>query len=948
MKPFLHKLSGELLEKFDGRISRICVVFPSRRAGLFFKKFLSLDIPRPLWLPEILSIEDFVTKYSPYHIADKLTLVFELFEVYKQHGEDESFERFYPWGEMLLNDFDDIDKNLADVDYLFRILKEHKEVEADFEPKVGDIEEFHRFWESFSRKDITGMQREFINTWEIIGKVYHSYNKALLNRNIGYEGMAYRRLYEMIRTGELSLAFEQIIFAGFNFLNKCEEGIIKELIKQGKAAAYWDSDKYYLDDVHQEAGHFLRKNFAELSSKAQSISWIEDHLSVSPKNIKVIGAPLQITQVKVLGNELKKMSKEELNRTAVVLPDESLLVPLLYSLPEDIESVNVTMGFPFKNSSLYGLIQLLRSLQRNKKGSGTSAAFYHKDVIGILMHPYVQITSPVENTGFTESIKKKNSIYVSSKRIADAYKKAPELISVIFNSADTIEDSLTYIFRIIQLISVELDKGVPGSGFEMEFLYKCYSELNHLSDVIAGYNAEVETDTFWKLLVEILNSIRIPFTGEPLKGLQIMGLLETRLLDFDNVFILSLNEGILPRGSTQSSFIPYHLRKAFRLPCYEEEDANTAYNFYRLLQRSTNICLIYNTEAGELSSGEKSRFIMQIENELASVNNKINLDISILQADIVIPKRKEIVIEKSNDINDLLKSEERFSASTLTSYLHCPLQFYFQKIAKLKEEENVEEYFTGGGFGTILHQIMDILYRDQTGLSVDETVISSLKKRLNADYGGLWLQACEELPEYEEFKTGLAGKNLLFKSIIRKLVENILDNDIKESPFTIIKLETSLEKEIEIEPDGKPIKVKLFGRLDRVEEKNGIVRIIDYKTGMIKKAGQFSKETDEDHIRRIFEDSAYKENFQQLFYASLYMDTEGAEKLVIGIYPLREPSSGIYWFENEPISKEKKALFERELNVMLNKIFDSTTPFKQTEDLEKCKNCPYKSICYRD
>jgi CRISPR/Cas system-associated exonuclease Cas4 (RecB family) len=946
MTPFLYRLSAELLEKYGKDISRICIVFPSRRAGLYFRKYLSRDISGPIWMPAVLGIEDFITKYSPYNIADKMTLIFELFEVYRQYGEDESFDRFYPWGEMLLNDFDEIDKNLAAPDYLFRILKEQRQIELDFELKIGDIEEFHRFWETFSKKELTTLQTEFINTWEIIGKVYHAFRKALLTENLGYEGMAYRRIHEMVISGELKPDYDQIIFAGFNLLNNCEKGIMKELIKQGKAGMYWDADNYYMDDSSQEAGLFLRKNFAEFGPGKQNEKWITNGLSSEPKNIRTIGSPLHISQIKILGNELKKLTGDELNRTAVVLPDESLLVPLLYSLPDEIGPVNVTMGFPFKNSPLYGLIQLLRGLQRNKKGSGESTAYYHKDVTGILLHPYINTGSPFDNMKLAKSIKKKNSIYVSQKRIEESYNKVPELISVIFSGVSSAKDSMAYISKVIQLISGEFENS--RKGFDMEFLYKCYTELKHLSEVILRYSTEVEPDMFWKLLIEVLNSVRIPFTGEPLKGLQIMGLLETRLLDFDNVFILSLNEGIIPGGNTQSSFIPYRLRKAFKIPCYEEEDANTAYNFFRLLQRAVNICLIYNTEPGELAGGEKSRFIMQIENELALRNSNIVIEDRLLQSETDIPKQKEITVVKSAAIIESLKKEERFSASDMISYIHCPLQFYFRKVARLREDKNVEEYFSGGGFGTLLHQVMDILYRDRKGSIIDKAVIISLKKELKNGYEKLWIQACEELPEYEEFKTGLSGKNLLFKNIIKKLVGNILDNDLLGTPFRIDDIESKLQKEFTIYPDGNAVKINLFGRLDRVEEKNGITRIIDYKTGKIEKLSYTAKVSIEEHIRKIFGDSAFKENFQQLFYASLYMDVKGAEDLVIGLYPLREPSAGIYWFENEPISKDKKAIFENELTELLNRIFDSTTPFTQTKDPEKCKYCPYKSICYRD
>jgi len=950
MNSFLENLAGELYTKYGEGISKVCVILPSVIAGKYFADALSQKLIKPVWLPEIYSIKSFIEKHSPYKIVEDLIPVFELFEIYKQFSENESFERFYPWGEMLLRDFDEIDKNLVDSKRLFTILKEHKQVEGEFEFKVSDIEEFHLFWRSFSGKELTELQASFINTWEIIGKVYHKFRKALTDKGICYEGMAYRRVSEMISSGDLVLKYDNIVFAGFNMLSKSEERLIAELVKKGAAVTYWDADEYYLEDSMQEAGKFLRKNFTDLGIPKSKVKFISDQLGSDEKNIAVIGSPLQVSQAKVLGNELSKMSEDELSRTAVIIPEESLLLPVLYSLPENVTTFNITMSFPFKNTSLFGLFQLLRSLGKHKKGSGSSSAFYHKDVIEILMHPYIKITAPEENMELAESIKRKNNIYVSAGRISENYRKIPPVIAAIFRDGQSGADSADFLIRIIKLIEEEFLKHKDNYALETEYLYKAYKELNKLSGIISRYSAEtvLGADSFWNLVVEMLNSVRIPFTGEPLKGLQVMGMLETRLLDFENIFVLSVNEGVLPSGDLQSSFIPYHLRKGFRMPCFEDEDANTAYNFYRLLQRAKNITLIYNTEPGELSGGEKSRFIMQLENELVRKNDRIKLSNKVLQADIDVPKRKDITVEKTPALIELLKKEERYSASVLNRYIHCPLQFYFAKVSKLKEEESVEEYFTGGGFGTVLHQIMDIIYRPYVNKLLNYAEIKVLKEALNSRYEELWVQACVELPQYTEFKSGLQGKNLLYKSIIRKLVENILLGDMKQAPFKIVQLETELKREVEIHPGGVPLKIQLFGRIDRIEEKDGVTRIIDYKTGKINEKKKNPETGDEEHIQKIFTDSKYKENFQQLFYAGIYMEETGIKDILIGLYHIQKPSKGIFWFENEPVSAEKKEIFDRYLNDLLSKIFDSTTPFTQVEDVQKCKWCPYKSICYRD
>lgn len=944
MEVFLEKLAKELYGKYGDTISQLCVVFPSRRAGIFFKKHLSNLITKPVWLPPVLSAQDFIGKLSPLPVSDRLTLIFDLYEVYTEYGSEETFDEFYPWGDMLLNDFDDVDKNLAEADKLFRILREIKEVEKEFELNIADIEEFYKFWRTFSGKEISDIQDSFIKTWEIIGRIYHAFRKRLTEKKTCYEGMAYRRVYELIRTGEMKPEWEKIIFAGFNYLTRAEEAIIKELLKTGKAEVFWDADEYYFNDKIQEAGNFLRKNSSRINQ--EKFNWIFNELGAEKKNIKIIGAPLKVSQAKVLGNELKNISAAMQDNTAIVLPDESLMIPVLHSLPDNITSLNVTMGFPFRHSPLFSLLQTIKNLQTSQKGKGKSTVYYHKEVVQILLHPYVKFSSPYEIFRLVNRIKKKNIIYLSRKRILEAFTETPEIISAIFNQSDTTTGSLDYIYNIIVLISQKLEANPHKTIFEMEYLFKFYTELNHLRGIIEKFSSDIEKETFWKLIVEIASSIKIPFIGEPLKGLQLMGLLETRLLDFENVFVLSMNEETLPKGNNQSSFIPYSLRKAFNLPTFEDEDSTSAYYFYRLLQRAKNICLIYNTEPGELNTGEKSRFLMQVENELAKTNKNINLTKYILQTDIEIPARKVITIPKSQDIVDSLKSEKYFSATALSAYINCPLQFYFRTVAKLKQEDEVEEAFTGWGFGTILHQIMNDIYLEYKSQVIDKRIIFELREKVKHNFDAIWMEACSKIPEYEEFKSGLAGKNLLYKNIIKKLVGKILTNDMTEAPFRIVSLEEEATKEITIKTGIDEVNVKLLGRLDRIEEKEGITRIVDYKTGAVERA-RLKKNITVENINSLFTEPGLREKFQQYFYSNVYLNGKTDVKLKIGIYPVRSLSDGIIFFDEEYIPEEMLKLFDENLQELIVQIFNPEVPFIQTQEPERCRFCAYNSICFR-
>ncbi len=487
-------------------------------------------------------------------------------------------------------------------------------------------------------------------------------------------------------------------------------------------------------------------------------------------------------------------------------------------------------------------------------------------------------------------------------------------------------------------------KGNTNSALVYGYIFMFFTQLNRLSDIIHKFSAGIEAETFWNLLKEILLGVSIPFSGEPLEGMQIMGMLETRSLDFDNVFILSMNEGILPRGITGSSFIPYHLRKAFRMPTYEDEDAAAAYYFYRLFQKAKNVYIFYNTEPGIIFSGEKSRFIMQLENELTLRNKNITFQELVLEVPALINKKKEITIAKDIEIISKLKEIKSFSATALISYISCPLKFYLQRIAGLNEEKDIEEFFGGATFGNIFHSLMKVLYEDYTGKFISKKDFKNISNRLNSDFDSILDAAFIDVDEKRAYASELRGKNLLYKGIMKKLAEKIIENDEMDAPFKILDLEKKIEAKIETIINGEKSDVTLYGRIDRIDEKDNYVRILDYKTGIVT-----SKRLKNENFHLLFEDPQYKEYFQTYFYAMLYLGSgERGKNIRTGIYPLRNIGEGIRYISEGNMPDASVEAFKKGIAELVSGIFDTEKPFTQTTNVKNCLYCPFTGICYRD
>ncbi|MBN1633561.1 MAG: PD-(D/E)XK nuclease family protein [Ignavibacteria bacterium] len=966
MPEFLQYLASHITEKYSEKLKDISLVFPSRRAGLFFKNILSRNSKEVMWMSEVLSVVDFVSKYSGIKIENNIILNFELFEVYKKCFKDETFDRYYQWGNIILNDFDAIDKYLAEPEKIFKNIMDFKKIEERFPTELSD--DYKNFWKNLQNED-TDEKKEFLKIWEKLGSVYKDFNCVLSAKKAGYEGLAYKYLLNNLKQKKIRINKHKIIFAGLNLITPSELGIISELIKRGQCEIHFDCDKYYYEDKLQEAGHHIRKSVKrineiitgnELNPDEILFLNLSEELTAGKKNINFISSPTTTGMVKSMGSKLSDFirTKNADEKTAVILPEESILMQVLYSVPEEIKEFNITMGYPFNCTLLYSFLILLKELHKTCRSRNGKTEFYLPDFKKLLLHPYLKFTDTGLTYKLINTLTKKNIIYLeplNNAALKETFNKAdkeiPDIFAKIFSYTPDTGKFRNYLNEIIKSVydRIEDSKTEDDSykKFQFEFIFSFYNTFALIYEYTGRQKIEIDISTFWKLLIDISSRIRVPFSGEPLKGMQIMGLLETRCIDFENIFILSMNEGAFPKSSSEISFIPYVVRKYFHLPTFEDEDSVYAYYFYRLIQEAKSIYLFYDTEPENTSKG-KSRFLLQIEKELIRKNTSIKFSEKKLSPGVETYTIHPVTIEKSEQVMNLIRGIKGLSASAFISAITCKLKFYFDYILRLREPDEIEEEFGAATLGSIYHAIMQLLYQRYTGKIVTGKIINSLIDNIENKFDNIFDQALTDVSRKEKktISLGQSPKNNLYKHIIKSLVKSTLECDFESSPFIIISLEEKFSKDIEF-PDGEETgKISLNGYIDRVDSIDNVIRIIDYKTGSNHfrelKRGEISTFLD-----YIFSDIKCKDSFQIFFYAYSYaVNSNNKYKPVI--YYVNARSEILKEVKKDPLTKDEFRDFESRIRGVLTDIFNPEIPFSQTENTESCKYCPYRDLCYRN
>ena len=959
MESFLKLVAADLYKHTEGNLAHTAVVFPNKRAGLFFNEYLAQESDSPIWSPAYVSISELFRSLSPWEVGDPVKLVCELYKIFRRETQStETLDDFYFWGEMLISDFDDADKNKVDTDKLFSNLQDLRNIMDDYTFIDDEQEEaIRQFFQNFSIERRTALKERFISLWDVLGNIYKGFRESLASQNIAYEGMMYRHVIEHLDVDKLP--YEKYVFVGFNVLNKVEHTLFNQLKDAGKAVFYWDYDEFYMKENRQavthEAGEFIRRNLRDFPSPLSGELF--KNLS-KPKEVHYIASSTENAQARYLPQWIRNNLTTPEKETAVVLCNEALLQPVLHSLPAEVKHVNITMGFPLSQTPVYSF--LIALLELHTHGFNFKSGRYtFQSVVTLLKHPYTrQLTGQAEL--LEKELTRNNRFYPLPGELGK-----DEFLTRLFtplsgnlNLCIRLSETLQQVAGIYQANTSGTEDTDAFNQLYRESLFKAYTTINRFRTLIEEDELTVQSETFRRLLVKVLSATNIPFHGEPAIGMQVMGVLETRNLDFRHLVLLSVNEGQLPKSGGDSSFIPYNLRKAFGMTTIEHKIAVYAYYFYRLLQRAERITLMYNTSSDGLNRGEWSRFMLQFLIEWPHPITR-----QFLEAGQSPQGTSPITVEKTPDVMRRMQSlfdvranpKAKFSPSALNYYLDCPLKFYYRYVAGLSAPDEVSAEIDSATFGSIFHYAAEHIYKDLTthGKVINKEALETLLRNevklqdyVDTAFKKLFFNVPQnEKPEYN-------GVQLINSAVIARYLKQLLQNDLRYAPFTFIASEMEVDEPIDIQTPKGVIKSRIGGIIDRMDSKDGTLRIVDYKTG--------GDADTPPHVESLFIPDKKRSNyvFQTFLYAAIMCRKQPTMKIapallyihraatetyspVIQMGEPRKPKEAV-----EDFSKYEKEYRER-LQGLLEEIFNPEKSFTQTEIIEKCTYCDFKALCKR-
>lgn len=947
-KTFLEEVAQDLYTRYGDAISSCRILFPSRRARIFFVDALSRLVSRPLWQPHYTSIEELMSEIAGLHTGDKLRLVTELYKVYSEF-HNEPFDKFYFWGEMLIADFDMIDKYRIDAEQLFRNIEDLKEIEADLSyltPRQQEI--ITRFWSSLGPEaDLSKEKRRFLEIWRTLYRIYLRYRDRLQSLGLAYGGMVQRSAIERIESGGYQIAENQhFVVAGFNALSTCERALLKHLQTAAKVDFYWDFDRYYLDRSEQEAGMFIRRNLVDFPP----VKRLSEECFMRPKTMQSVAAVSNAVQCKYAARVLAEWAKEHPldKETAVVLTDENLLMPLLYALPAELGKVNVTMGYPLRQTLAYTFIERLIELQHHARHEQEGWSFYHADVMGLLSHPYISSVEGDLPARMQEEFIENHLIRIPASRL-----KRHPLLEKLFRTTPTWQEMSDWMLELLEAIAAEPYEGAD-SDRHIEFLSVTATEIHKLRNSLDQCDLELKPEVYCSLLRRHLQTLRIPFKGEPLEGVQVMGILETRNLDFKQVVILSMTDDNFPGNHlAQASFIPYNLRAAFELPTPEHHEGVYAYYFYRLIQRAERVTMIYSSHADEKSTGEPSRYIRQLDYESPHEVRpiEVGVDVNLLPVEPIEVQKDEQVMRALLRFVDE-ESKASLSPTALYRYVACPLRFYFHSVARLKSDDDaVSEEIDAPMFGTIFHAAVQTLYARIEKEAHPQATIKAMLRTGEVEHAVEQAIAKEYFNREEVSPEHYAGNLLLVHDIvIRFLKRGVMAYDAAHDDFTVLGREQDVAMRFPFTSAGKSYQLKLSGIVDRLDRlDDGTLRVVDYKTN--------TPHLDFAGLEALFHGESRERQpniLQTLLYAMILYHTHRCD-VVPALYYVRH----MHREDFSPLLMDKELKqqglpfsayaepFEALLRETLDELFDPAVPFRQCDDEKACTYCDFKLICKR-
>jgi ATP-dependent helicase/nuclease subunit B len=920
MKPFLKRLV-ETVKSEHQDIGKVTLVVPTQRSGVYIKKYLSEVASETTWLPTIITIDDFIKANCELNHIDSIELLFLFYELYLEIEKEkaDSFHHFSRWAPTLLADFNEMDHYMVDSNIIFNDLKNIKDIDN---------------W-SFNEEQLTDIQTNFTNFWAKLPTYYNKLNDKLTELKKGYSGKLYKwvatSIYEVLDDHEPN----SVYFAGFNALSTSEEQIIEMFVNSKKGQLIMDADHFYVDNEEHEAGFFIRQQIKK--NGKNSIKWMDNYITTSPKNIEILSSQSEVMMAKAVGELLNSFSEEKRKKTAVVLADEQLLLPVINSIPNDIETYNISLGYSLYNSPIFSLLNAVFTVQESyhkyNKGS-----LHYKGFLSIIEHYLLK--NVINAYAVKQDIVKNNVTFISQKWISNYKELTP--IYFLFEQWDEknlLQSVFTSLKRLIDVIASSIS--FSGNTMEIEYLFSAKKLIqkveNKLSDTT--YIQDIKTLKF--LFFQLFKAETVAFIGEPLSGLQLIGMLETRALDFENIILVSANEEVLPKGNTANSFFPYELKRLYQLPTYKEKEAIYANHFYRLMQRTTNAYLLYNNSSDGLGGTEKSRYIEQLKEELKPYEH-IKISEKVVSAHLVNDKITSNSVKKSEKIISNLTelAEYGFSPSALKKYIQCPMDFYYSYVVGLREEDEVEETIEASTFGNVIHKVLEVLYEKFLDRVLIKEDIAVMRKNLDSVLDA----------QFKEFYSPYfdTGKNYLLHHAAKKNLLDFLKQEeelVTKNEVIISGLEKKVEVDFPIEINGKEVKAKLRGTIDRIDRVNGKIRIIDYKTGSVSAGDlEFGK------MEELIANSTKEKAFQLMIYGLLMENqVDSTDLFTSGIISFKRLNSGlmeVMMKEGSGAKKESwiptaknRVEFKEHLVGLIQDIFDYSIDFEHNEKAKYCNYC---------